>query len=563
MAADLGGGMLDRLSNELLLEIVDLVHLKVLSKLIRTSKRLHQRLNEYLYRSGMKRDGRPLQYACRKQGREDIITRVLSYHKPEEHAGILAHRFQYDYDCFARNRTPLLVAIHGANVPAVRILIEQGADVHQPEICATTTITSFPSPVIFMQPIHAIFQISRQPQEQFEIMELLLQAGADVNAKPQCRSTGHNVYTPLLLAVLRKANSRIVRLLLTSGANPTEGCGFDTSGPPLGSQNRSPLSPFRLFLHLHEGFTDDLYESAVCFVKAAKHDIDSANSMLLECLRPHEDERWVNIIGLLLKAGANPRMTNDDGESCVVHFLQRHLEWGPEWDFRAIYATTHENSVRYDRVRKVTVRILYLFAKAGVTVNYAAGPNERTPWMVAASLQHEFEELFINILHMGANGQIRQADGGTAFHLMFKHPGHPQKERIATLVSIGCPINAKDRDGNTLLHMAALSGMVAESWLPELIKYRFDPFAKNRAGQTFIDILCFKPATSFEPQKYDHKLDASLRQQIGDAVKVFPKPRFPRKLSSSNHRSHRKNRAGDPRMTRSKKEDERYHVGST
>ncbi|KAK7913988.1 ankyrin [Apiospora marii] len=520
---DLGGGLLDRLSDDLLLEIVDLTHLKTLSKLIRTSKRLHQRLNSYLYRSGMKRDGRPLVYACKKYGREDIITRVLSHHEsPEERTAILTHRFRYDYNCQARKKTPLTLAMRNYNLPVVRMLVNSGANVEQPEISTGPVLTR-----TSMQPIHIALARTLQSQVQFDMLELLIQAGVDVNSRPRSHP-GFPTYTPLMRAVVNQSDSRFICLLLASGANPTEVCPNITLEP--GRLITGSYSPFSLFLQLHEDFTDDLYKSAVAFVQAAATP-DTANSMLLECLRPHEDERWVNLVDVLLKAGANPRMTNDDGDPCLVHFIKQHLVWSPKWDFRANYATTHEVSVRHDRVRKVSVRIIQLFAEAGVTVNYSDENSNRrtTPWMVAAALQPDFEDLFIDILHMGADGHARDANGATAFHTMFVHPGHPQKERIATLVAIGCPINAKDSDGNTLLHMAALSGMVAESWLPELIKYRFDPLAKNRAGQTFVEILCFKPATPFEPERYDHRLDASLRQQIEDLTQALPKPRMPSK----------------------------------
>jgi len=36
-------------------------------------------------------------------------------------------------------------------------------------------------------------------------------------------------------------------------------------------------------------------------------------------------------------------------------------------------------------------------------------------------------------------------------------------------VAGGCPIKTKYHDGNTLLHIAALLGIVDENWLPELI----------------------------------------------------------------------------------------------
>ncbi|KAK8016951.1 ankyrin [Apiospora rasikravindrae] len=503
-AVDLGGGMLDHLPDELLWEIVDHNHLKDLSKLIRTSKRLHRRLNPYLYRSGMKRDGRPLQYACRKYGRDDIIPRVLSYHEPGEHAAILAHRFQYHYTCSAQNTTPLELAIRHYNLPVVRMLVEQGADLRQSRIFVHVLAT--PCPVYLDLSLQ---QPQIQVDIQFEMTKILAKAGADVN-----EITGN--YTPLLLAVKQGSESRFIRLLLETGAYLT-----------------GPYSPFSMFLDMHERFTDDLYESAILLAKAARNQNKAAiDSYLLQCLRPHEDERWVDVIEKLLEAGADPQM--------MVYFLRTHLEWHPSWNHLAKYASPYEQSVRYDRVRKVTVRILHLFAKAGgVTVN-DTDHHTPTSLMVAAGLPRQFEELFLDVVQMGGNGHVR-VDGATAFHFMFEEPCHALKERIAPLVAIGCPINAKDRDGNTLLHKAALRGMVAESWLPELTKFKFDFLAKNRAGQTFIDILCFKPATPFYPERYDDHMAQDLLQQIDNLKRGGAS-----KPSTSNNRSRPRNRGRGP-----------------
>ncbi|KAK7961745.1 uncharacterized protein PG986_002570 [Apiospora aurea] len=501
--ADLGGGgMLDRLPDELLWDIADLSRVKDLGRLTRTSKRMHQRLNPYLYKVGMQRDGRPLQYACRNDGRDDIISRVLLYHKPQQHAGILAHRFRYGYNCQAQNTTPLALAIRYYNLPVVRMLVGQGADGHQPSILAD----------VLARPI---FDLDDGVQIRFELAELLVKAGADVN-----KVTGSS--TPLLLAVEHRCESRVINLLLKSGA-----------------ELKGPYSPLHMFLETCENFTDDRYESAKLLVKAAAKNPDAAQdhySMLL-CLRPHEDERWIKLVAWLLEA-VHPRWTQN-GESYSVYFLRNHLEWLPSFDFSYRYASTPEKSVRYDRVRQVTVRILeLLFAKAGSTVNDSSPHGTPTPLMIAAGLPCEFDGLFYDVLRMGANGRVR-VDGATAFHYMFEHPCHALKERIAPLVAINCPINAKDRDGNTLLHKAALRGMVPESWLPELTKYKFDFMAKNRASQTFIDILCYKPATSFYPAWYDRRLADSLQQQIEEL-----------KTATSNNRKRPKDRGRGPSNNR-------------
>ncbi|KAK6860628.1 ankyrin repeat-containing domain protein [Apiospora arundinis] len=519
------GGWFDRLSDDLLMAIADLGHLKDLSKLIRTSKCLYQRLNSYLYITGMKRDGRPLQYACRHPDRGDVITRLLSYHESEKDAAILQHRFRYNYNCSASKKTPLVLAIRFCNLSAVRTLLDHGAKLDLPDDHLRKRAPFWPS-----QPIHLIWNVEWQcrPKVQHEMLELLLDKGADVNARMACVSPRF-AYTPLYLAIMY-GTMRSIRFLLARGASVTDACDISVTVNAHGHSIQGLQSPFSLFLKswIHEDkITPDVYRTVLLFVEAGAKQ-KALDSMLLDCLTPHEDENWAEIVDLLLTYGANPKTTTEDGEPCLVHFLQEHLEWRPHWNFRDVYATSHENRIRYDRAGKVTIRIIKLFTQAGVNINYTnfSSPTGRTPWMVAAALRPDFEHLFRDILNMGADGRARDRHGGTAFHAMFLDSGTAVKERIGPLVTRGCPLHAKNHDGNTLLHMAALAGMTAESWLPVLAKHKFDFLAKNKAGQTFIKIICRKPATPFEPERYDIHLDMSLRDQIDDLLKkASPMPK--------------------------------------
>ncbi|KAK8133101.1 hypothetical protein PG999_001274 [Apiospora kogelbergensis] len=512
-----GGGFFDRLSDDLVLIIADMAHIKDLSRLVRTSNRMHTRLNPYLWISGMKRDGRPLQYACRKYGRDDMITRLLSHHGSWQDTEILEHRFRFDYNARARGRTPLLLAVQSSNLPAVRTLLDHGADVGAPLHSKQMGGRS----ASIVQPIHAALlthQHGGDQQTRDDILELLVNRGADVDA--QCPDYGtYRVLTPLFFAIIH-GTQRAIALLLSRGASVSCLCNIRSWGR---------FTPFNLFLRtkMQDDYITYWYEVIVLFIKAgAKQNV--LNPMLLECLKPHKDEKWADIINLLLESGADPKIVTESGDPCLVHFLKLHQAWPEQF-----------SCINNDRICKASMRIIQSFAKAGVTINYRDPRTacSQTPFMIAASLPVAFNKLFFDILNtLPVDVRVRDRNGGTALHSMFYPDGQLVANRIAPLVAKGCPINARDRDGNTLLHMAAKAGMTGDGWLDKLVKHDFDCWVKNKEGQTFIDIVCYRAATPFEPARYEQHLADYLHEMVDNCLKAEAEKR--QKYRSSKPRSH-------------------------
>lgn len=111
---------------------------------------------------------------------------------------------------------PLEYAIYHSPLPFIRTLIELGADPnHRDE-------GSFPS---------LLAALSTEREDRYEILELLLAAGADVQQR------GVNDWTPLHYAAARN-DARAVDLLLAKGADPAARTRIDDLATPLEEAER-------------------------------------------------------------------------------------------------------------------------------------------------------------------------------------------------------------------------------------------------------------------------------------------------------------------------------------
>ena len=111
---------------------------------------------------------------------------------------------------------PLEYAIYHGPLALVRTLVELGADLNQGEE------TGFPS---------IIAALATDREDRYEIVELLLDAGADVQQR------GVNDYTPLHYAATRN-DLKGMRLLLARGADPAARTRVDERTTPLQEAER-------------------------------------------------------------------------------------------------------------------------------------------------------------------------------------------------------------------------------------------------------------------------------------------------------------------------------------
>jgi ankyrin repeat protein len=116
----------------------------------------------------------------------------------------------------AANLTPLLQAAWNGdrNAEVVKLLLEHGADVNAVSAEVLDTAKNGPLALGFLTPL-----LAAVPQGSYETVELLVNAGANVNARDA------RGMTPLALAITSdRPEPRIVRLLLAKGADPDIKC---------------------------------------------------------------------------------------------------------------------------------------------------------------------------------------------------------------------------------------------------------------------------------------------------------------------------------------------------
>ena len=209
----------------------------------------------------------------------------------------------------------------------------------------------------------------------------LLDSGADVDAFEQGK-------TPLHHAVLVHPNPEVVRALLEAGA--------------------------RVDLKGHNDMTALHFAAITPTLMAAlmQPDADAA-------AESDETARRLEVIGLLLDAGATTSAKNEDGLTPL------HLAAGHHWDPEVVGA----------------------LLMAGAFVD-ARAENDSTPLHFAAAFSGNPAVTKL-LLDAGADANAQDTGGLTSLHLAARFRGYAAVAQM--LLDAGADVNAKDREGKTPL----------------------------------------------------------------------------------------------------------------
>ena len=451
----------------------------------------------------------PLHLAAGYSSRE--VVELLLHHGADVNARV---RSQDDY----RDATPLHLAIEGNQDPEViTALLEWGADIdaqnalgmtpllmahfagpeivalllgsHPEEICGSTLCNdefwhdASLQGVIDelerganlseingngMSPLHLAAQYSSP-----EIVELLLDHGADINARvnsPEDAFQESNGSTPLHLAVQHNANPGVTAALLERGAD-------------VRIQNANWVTPLQLASDAHPDVLALLLERYPDLNKsemlrtAATYDNIAVARVLLE-KGADVDYRWPDhplatplhcaivyagheMVRLLLEHGADPSVKNNLGMT-PLHFVADGggeyptgsvalmavlLEYGADVNAvaHADGATPLHYAVHFKEPDAVT---LLLEHGAAVNVRNAQGDTA-----LARSVSNG--DAVAVLLEWGADVNIAGANGWTPLHRTVVHGSWNVANTLTLLLQYGAEVEARDLSGRTPLHLAA------------------------------------------------------------------------------------------------------------
>jgi len=178
-------------------------------------------------------------------------------------------------------------------------------------------------------------------------------------------------------------------------------------------------------------------------------------------------------IGELIKFSTDVNLRDKTGKIPLLAFLaiMHSLPCEPETMGRVIQVvktlldaggevTTADYSgatVLHKAAEAAPLEVMRIVLEAGVDVNVVDGNGMTALHLVACTQSTSIDKLVSLRLEHGANGNLQDKDGKTAFHYLLSRRYRTHSSHVISLMSIliesGTDINAVDREGKTAHHM--------------------------------------------------------------------------------------------------------------
>jgi ankyrin repeat protein len=323
--------------------------------------------------------------------------------------------------------------------------------------------------------------IAALDQGHFEVAELLLERGADVNVR---EATGK---TLLLVALSLAARNLpdIVAFLLTHGADVNDR--DDTFASPLhltaeygndeeatillnrkadvNSQDKNGRTPLHTVLFTEIEMYDLDYSSPVWLLSEHGADVNirdvNNETPLLLALRAYSPESAL----ILLEHGADASAENNDGQAPLHILSESDIEDGGD-----------------------ILNLVLLLLELGAAMN-SRDVDKDTPLHLAI-LRNRLELSEILLEH-GADARAENNNGQTPLHILSESDNIKDGGDIFNLVPLllkhGAAMNSRDKYGNTPLHLAIIRNRLELTEI--LLEHGADAGAENNNGQTPLHIL--------------------------------------------------------------------------
>lgn len=291
-------------------------------------------------------------------------------------------------------------------------------------------------------------------QGNLDVVRRLIEAGADVNYSVNIPENK----TPLVLAV-QEGHFDVIKVLIEAGANVNQGIKETDEFPILvaaanGNEELynylAPLTELELRLQAEKNLESGIrerkrQENANSLVKELYHaifknDLDKVKEIIARGIDVNSFDEYgctpllgavfgrglngIAIVSLLLEAGANPNLGDDEGDETPL-------------------------------MRAMDKEICSLLIKAGANVNAQRGCGV-TALIIATRYWGGREKMKL-LIEAGANVNARDEDGKTALMYATEQTLN-SLEKAELLIEAGADINARDNLGDTALSIAKKNG---------------------------------------------------------------------------------------------------------
>uniref|UniRef100_A0ABD2WWG8 Uncharacterized protein n=1 Tax=Trichogramma kaykai TaxID=54128 RepID=A0ABD2WWG8_9HYME len=372
-----------------------------------------------------------------------------------------------------RRKTPLIVAVTNGCVKAAEFLLKRGAD---PNLADEKQLT----------PLHIICYRSNG-----RLATTFFRINDEFNQTVQIDARDNEGRTALHAAIFN-GNINLVHILLSRGASPN-------------SADKNGFTPLHFVCQRED---DNVYLARTFFEIGEKFNkpvrIDSrdedGNTPLHMAI--HKDH--VNLVGFLLRRGANPNSPNKDGETPLHRICEANIDdLAVEMLFK-ICDEKHQ-SMQVDAQDKMG----------------------QTP--LHAAITKGNMKLVEILMRRGANPNLATNIGSTPLHYSCKRDVD-EDELMKRFFEIGVDVNnlvqvdPRDKSGNTPLHWAMKRGHKSMAEL--VLRKGADPHSTNDKGETPLHIVCAKEGDDLETvEKFfdvNGELDRPVRVDARDKLGRTP-----------------------------------------